>query len=403
MTATDPTPPGTDPDDLPFYPGAPFTGDPLPLPGEPVARVRLPNGQPVWLVTGYEEVRSALTHPLLSREAVTGDPTLEGGPFGGWTDGLRTLESDGEPHAQVRALAARPFTARRTARLRGRIQELTDTLLDAVAATGPPADLVAGLARPLPITVICELFGVPEGDRDRFATWSDRMMTMTGPGAELRADALRSLDRYLSALVGERRARPGDDVLSGWLAAEEGADRLTDAEIVRLARTVLIGGHETSENAIGAGIWRLLHHPGQLARLRDDPGLLPGAVEEILRYQPSSMLFIVLVARGDLELGGRPVRRGEGVMPLPYAANLDASRFARPGEFDIRRPPGRQIAFGHGPHTCLGAALARTELEVAIGTLLRRFPDLRPAKDLSALAWRTDRLVNGLRELPVVW
>ncbi|MER5772302.1 cytochrome P450 [Streptomyces sp. NPDC001985] len=394
-----------DTETIPDYPGHAFTGDPVPLPGAPVARVRLPSGNPVWLVTGYQEVRTALTHPLLSRVVGEGDPEVgTSGAIGGYRKAFRTLQHDGAVHTQVRRPAARPFTARRIAALRERVQQLTDGLLDELEAAGPPADLVQGLAYPLPITVISELFGVPAEDRDRFTVWSDRIVTVLGTTVE-EVDAARSaIQGYLGELVTARRAEPGDDVISGWLASRHDTDdALTDTEIVRLAQTVLIGGYETTVNSIGAGMWRLFQHPEQLDALRADPGLLPGAVEEILRYQPQGTFFLIMVARGELELGGVTIREGEGVMPLPAAANRDAGRFGEPDRFDIRRPPGGHVAFGHGAHACLGAALARIEMEVAIGSLLRRFPGLRPTEDLAALAWREDRLVNGLRELPVTW
>ncbi|MFI1863922.1 cytochrome P450 [Streptomyces jumonjinensis] len=391
-------------DTIPDYPGRPFTGDLGPLPPDPVSRVRLPSGNPVWLVTGYDEVRAALTHPQLSRAVIEGDPQVgTGGPIGGYRPGRRTLQLDGEIHAQIRRLAARPFTPRRIAALRERVQELTDELLDALEKNGSPGDLVQGLAHPLPITVISELFAVPPEDRARFTGWADRIVTVVGITAEEMTAVRATLHGYLGELVAARRAEPGDDVLSGWLCADEAENPLTDDEIVPLAQTVLIGGYETTVNSIGAGMWRLFQHPDQLNAVRNDPGLLRGAVEEILRYQPQSMFFLVMVAREDLELGGTTVRKGEGVMPLPFAANRDPARFDDPDRFDIRRAPGGHVGFGHGPHACLGAALARIELEVAIGTLLRRFPALRPAGDITSLAWRGDRLVSGLKELLVEW
>ncbi|EFG09253.1 cytochrome P450, partial [Streptomyces clavuligerus] len=324
--------------------------------------------------------------------------------IGGARGGVRTLQSDGAAHGAVRRLAARPFTPRRVARLRERIQGITDGLLDTMERSGSPADLVSSFAYPLPITVICELFAVPEGDRARFGVWSDRIVTLLGISEQEVADARDALQGYLHELVTARRAEPGDDVVSGWLTADENGDRLTDDEVVRLSQTVIIGGYETTVNSISAGMWRLFQHPEQLAAVRADPGLLRGTVEEILRYQPQGLFFLIMVARGDLELGGVTIREGDGVMPLPNAANRDAARFADPARFDIHRPPGGHVAFGHGAHACLGSALARIELEVALGTLLGRFPGLRPAvADLDELAWRGDRLVCGLRELPVRW
>ncbi|WP_197359163.1 cytochrome P450 [Streptomyces clavuligerus] len=387
------------------YPSAAFTGDPVPLPEEPVAQVRLPSGDTVWLVSGYDEVRIALAHPLLSRDVGKHGPRAgTGGAMGTSRWDVRTLQNDGAAHGELRRLAARPFTPRRVEGLRRRVQELTDGCLDAMEESGPPADLLGALAQPLPIAVIMELFAVPERDREDFVRWSDRIVTLFGITEQEVDDAHAAMRAYLDGLIAERRARPGDDLLSGWLTAQEGGDRLSDEEVNLLAQSVLIAGFETTVSAIGAGMWRLFQHPEQLAAVRADRGLLRGTVEEILRHQPMGLFFSMMVARGELELGGVTIRAGEAVMPLPHAANRDAARFADPARFDIRRANTGHLGLGHGPHSCLGAALARIELEVAIGTLNRRFPGLRPVDtDLTALAWRGDRLVCGLRELPVRW
>ncbi|MFE7135673.1 cytochrome P450 [Streptomyces sp. NPDC057638] len=389
---------------IPRYPAHPFTGDPLPVPKDPVTRVRLPSGDPVWLVTGYDEVKRALSHPLLSRDVTTGDPQVgSAGPIGGYRPGRRTLQMDGAAHTQLRKLAARPFTPRRVSGIRDRVQELTDGLLDRLEALGPGADLVGNLTYPLPMTVITELFGVPAEDRDRFARWATTIVTVVGVSADELDAARAELQGYLGALVRERRAHPGDDVLSGWLTAEEGGDRLSDIEIVQMAQTIIIGGYETTVGLIAGGVLRLLQHPGQLAALRADPALMRTAVEEILRFQPVGIFFLILMARGDLELGGVRIREGEGVMPLPYHGNRDTARFTDPDRFDIHREPAGHIAFGHGPHACLGAALARIEVEVVLARLLRRFPGLRLAVDPSELRWHQDRLTNGIVSLPVAW
>ncbi|GLF93584.1 cytochrome P450 [Streptomyces yaizuensis] len=406
QTVPDHHPQAHHPQAVPDYPAHAFAGEPVPLPDTPVARVRLPSGIITWLVTGYDEVRTVLNHPLLSREVGRDGPRVgtTQGLNSAPTDGLRTLQADGAVHRQVRRLAARPFHARRIGGLRRRARELTDGYLDVMENAGPPADLVAALAHPLPMTLITELFAVPERDRADSAAWSDTLFTVLGISQEETDAARHALDSCFAALIEERRASPGDDLLSAWLTAQEGTDRLTDAEVNHLAVGLLIAGHETTVNAIGAGMWRLFHHPEQLAALRADPGLLPGAVEEILRHQSLGAFFLMLVARGDVEVGGVTIHAGEVVMPLPQAANRDPARFPDPDRFDIRRPGGGHLSFGHGPHACLGAALARVELEAAIGALNRRFPGLRPAgDDLAALAWRGDRLVAGLAELPVTW
>ncbi|MEU8526642.1 cytochrome P450 [Streptomyces sp. NPDC048629] len=387
------------------YPGQAFRGDPPPLPEGPVARVRLPSGDPVWLVTGYAEVRSALNHPMLARISEEGadDPKAGSVTLSGRRHAHRTLQLDGPPHTSLRALASKAFTAQRVAGLRDRIQELTDTYLDRMEETGKPADLVSTLAYPLPIAVICELLGVPPEDQKLFVEWTDKLVTITGVRPEEVAAARGSLVAYLRDRLEAKRADPGDDLLSVWAAVQESDDRLVDEEVLHLAEMVLVGGFETTVNAIGAGMWRLFQNPDELDALKADPGLIPGAVEELLRFQPQAPMFLIFIARDDFELGGVTIRKGEGVMPLPFAANRDPSRFPDPDRFDVRRKGNGHITFGHGPHVCLGAALARMELEVAIGTLLRRFPGLRPAASLTELDWRSDRLVNGLRELPVAW
>ncbi|MER6910703.1 cytochrome P450 [Streptomyces sp. NPDC000594] len=390
---------------LPVYPTAAFAGEPVPLPAEPVARVRLPSGDVVWLISGYEEVRVALGHPLLTRDLGRHGPRAgTGGAFGAARDDIRNIHSQGAAHAELRRLAARPFTSRRIESLRRRVQELTDGFLDAMESAGPPADLIGALAYPLPITVITELFAIPEADRADFARWSDRVVTVMGVTEEEVDEARTGLEGCLHRLITARRASPGDDLVSGWLTAHEGMDRLNDAEVNLLAQAVLIAGYETTVNSIGAGMWRLFRNPDQLAALRADPGLLRGTIEEILRHQPQGVFFLIMVALEDLELGGVTIRAGEAVMPLPQAANRDPGRFPDPDRFDIRRAPGGHLGFGHGPHSCLGAALARIELESAIGTLNRRFPALRPVDpDLTALPWRADRLISGLAALRVTW
>ncbi|GGY07853.1 cytochrome P450 [Streptomyces hiroshimensis] len=371
--------------------------------------MRLPGGELVWAVTGYGEVRTALSHPLLARDiGVGGGPEL--GAAGSMSEGVlrdRTLLLDGPPHTQLRRLAAKPLTARRVAALRPRIQELADDLIDALEEAGRPADLVAGLAYPLPITVICELLGVPARDSAGFRRWTDRMATVATIGDTTRDESLSALFEvlaYLGQRLEEKRAHPGEDLLSAWLAAQEGDDRLTDAEIVQLALSILFAGYESTASAIAASLWRLLHHPDRLRALCAGPELIPGAVQELIRYQTPALLFRVLVAREDFRLGGTRIRRGDSVMPLTWAANRDPSHFKDPDRFDIRRRDESHVVYGHGPHTCLGAALATAELEIAISTLLRRMPGLRPAVPLDALAWRTDRLPGGgLLTLPVHW
>lgn len=386
------------------YPGQEFAGHPVPVPTEPVSRVRLPTGDAAWLVTGFDEVRTVLTHPALSRATEDTDPQMStGGRLGGDGPRDRTLDLDGTPHADLRRLATTALNPRRVLEMRPRIQELTNELLDGLERGGRPGDLVAALAHPLPMGIVCELLGVPKADQRKFSAWSAAITSVTNHSREAVADVYAEVGTYLFKSLAAKRERPGSDLISRWLGAQNNSEQLTDTEIVHLSLAVLVAGHETTVNAIGSGVWRLFQEPEALAALRADPDLLPGAVDELLRFQPQGATFRMLVAREDVTVGKVVIRAGEGVMPLPFIANRDPRRFTDPDRFDIRRTDNRHITFGHGPHACFGAVLARTELEVALGTLLRRFPGLRPAQPVESLTWRTGQLVGGLVELPVTW
>lgn len=403
------------------YPFEPFRGD---LPDEllemvhtkPVSRVRIPDGRVVWLVVGYPEASLVLSDPRFARHnaELVPDARSQGCPIEHadapaqppadaeqCPAGLRQLSMDGKPHHDLRRLAARAFTARRIDAYRPRVQAITDELIDALMAAGPPGDLVAGLVVPLPVIVTCELLSIPVADRDQIADWANAIMSLTAHG---RADAARAdaeLRAYLLRRLTARRDEPGEDLLSSWLSTQAGSD-LSDAEIVGLAIAVLIGGREISSTS--AGIRALFQHPTALRRLREDPSLLPAAVEEILRYTSVSPMFLVQTVTEDLELGGQRLRAGDGVMAVPWAANRHAAAFPEPDSFDLDRPQNNpHLTFGFGPHFCLGAALGRLQVEIAIGTLLRRMPGLAPAVPLEDLPWRDERINCGLAEFPVTW
>jgi len=307
---------------------------------------------------------------------------------------------NGPAHASLRRLAARAFTARRIETYRPRVQQITDELLDAMVAGGRPADLISGLVAPLPALVVCEVLGVPATDRDRFNTWVADINSLTAYGSPEAARSSAELRAYLFAQLAVKRAAPGDDLLSAWLAAQAD-DELSDEEIVGLAVGVLIGGREI--NSTSAGIRALFLHPEQLARLRRDPGLLPRAVDEILRHTSVSPMFLVQTATRDVSLNGTLIRAGEAVMAVPWAANRHPDFFPDPDVFDVGRTPNPHLTFGYGPHFCLGAALGRLQIEVAIGTLLRRFPGLAPAVPIEELPWRHDRINCGIAEFPITW
>lgn len=384
------------------YPFEEFRGD---LPAEllamveskPVSRVVLPDGRLTWLVVGYEEVCAVLSDQRVSRYAARHSaPAGQAIP----SCPVRELSMDGPAHISLRRLAARPFTARRVESFRPRIQQITDDLLDDMVAGGQPADLISGLVAPLPALVVYEVLGVPVEDRERFAAWGSDLLSLTAYGSPDAARSRAELRAYLTGQLAVKRRSPADDLLSDWLAAQAG-DQLTDDEIVGLALGVLIGGREISSTS--AGLRALFLHPAELARLRAEPGLLPAAVEEILRYTAVSPMFLVQTVIEDLELGGTWLRKGDSVMAVPWAANRDQQVFPHPHGFRLDRAQNPHLTFGYGPHFCLGAALGRLQVVIAIGTLLRRFPRLAPAIPLDDLPWRHERFNCGIAEFPVTW
>lgn len=365
----------------------------------PVHRVRFAgadSGRLVWLVVGYEEARAALADPRLAKDtAKIGSPMLDEEKIGKYL-----LVADPPQHTRLRSLVTRAFTMRRVEELRPRIQRITDDLLDEMLPRGR-ADLIEALAYPLPLTVICELLGVPDMDRAEFRRVSTEVVAPTDAGTEY--DAIVRLARYLADLIEDKRcAGPTDDLLSDLIrtTAEDG-DRLSSRELSGMAYLLLVAGHETTVNLIGNGVHALLTHPDQLAALRADMSLLDGAVEEMLRYEGPVETATFRYAAEPLEIAGTTIEQGQSVMIGLTAADRDGGRYAEPDRFDIRRDARGHLAFGHGIHYCLGATLARLEGRIAVGTLLERAPGL--ALDGSPGEWLPGMLIRGMRSLPVRW
>jgi cytochrome P450 len=266
-------------------------------------------------------------------------------------------------------------------------------------------DVIDEYAFPLPITVIAELLGIPAADREQFRDWSDVLLTAMppqpmGPAVVAAADGFR---RYLEARFEDRRRAPSGDLISGLLQAEEAGDRLGTEELQGMVYLLLLAGYETTVNLVGNGVLALLEHPDQLARLRDDPALLPSAVEELLRFCAPVMMSTLRYAAEAVTLGGTVIPKGGMVFVVIGAANRDPARFASPDALDITRADNKHLAFGHGVHYCLGAPLARMEGEIALGTLLRRMPGLRLSVATETLTWRPNLILRGLVQLPVVF
>jgi cytochrome P450 len=361
----------------------------------PITLVRTAAGDTAWLVTGYDEVKALFgddrlgrAHPEPDRAARISDSVL-GGPLGNY-------ETEQEDHDRMRRLLAPAFSPRRMRALRCRVQEMVDGLLDRLATLDRPVDLHQELAFPLPVMVICELLGVPYADREKFRTWSaaiNRVDDREGSGT-----ALGELMEYMVALIEDKRQAPAEDVISDLVAAA--ADW---GQISLLAAMLLFAGHETTVARIDFGTLLLLLNPAEREAVRTDPTLMPGAVEEILRVVTTGGGLITRYTRTDLDVSGVRIPAGDAVLLTPAVANRDPGVFTDPGRFDITRQPNPHLAFGNGRHFCLGAGLARMELEVVFTTLLHRFPTLRLAVPLDRLRLRSEAVTGGLAELPVTW
>ncbi|KOU84369.1 MULTISPECIES: cytochrome P450 family protein [Streptomyces] len=384
-------------DPYPFYEALRAVG--------PVHRLVL-GGERAWLVVGHQEAREALSHPALSKNWL-GSELFEVAQVNAVATNM--LDSDPPHHTRLRRLVAREFTSRRVESLRPRVQQITDGLLDAMDAVPERrGDLIRAFAVPLPMTLICELLGVPNLDRARFRYWSGEIVApLDGVGAHPRV--LEEMTSYLSGLVAAKAGEPGDDLLSALIRTrDEDGDQLSPDELIGMAFLLLVAGHETTVNLIGNGVRALLDHPEQLAALRADPdGLIDGAVEEMLRYDGPVQHATYRFADADLELGGVPIATGSSVLVALAAADRDPARFTGPGPgpeaFDIRRTGPGHLAFGHGIHYCLGAPLARMEGRIAIRSLLERFPGLAGDPDAGPLDWLPGTLMRGVTRLPLRW
>ena len=375
----------------------------------PVQRVRLADGHPAWVVLGYDAARQALGDPRISKDmlaalAADGEVVAEGLP--GPEFSRHMLNVDPPDHTRLRRLVSRAFTPGRVAALEPAIRGIAGRLLDSLDEAGPGAvvDLVQGFAYPLPWAVIGELLGIPAADRPRVHAWFQ--VLLTGWAGDPPADAVQASDgivAYLRELVEAKRRRPADDLVSVLVTATEG-DALTTQEVLSSLFQLVVAGHDTTASLIGNGVVALLDHPGQLQALLADPGRLPGAIDELIRFTAPVPHATFRVTAEPVTLAGVPVPAHEQVLVCLGAANRDPGRFPAPDVLDIGRGDGANLGFGHGPHYCLGAPLARLEARIAFEELLGRYPRLRLAAGRDALAWaHGDGLVlRGLTSLPVV-
>ncbi|WP_329344811.1 cytochrome P450 (plasmid) [Streptomyces sp. NBC_00663] len=357
-----------------------------------------------WVIVGYDLAREALTHPALLKDPT---PAAEALAAAGYVLnkpsvglGAQMMEADPPEHTRLRRLASAAFTPRRTAELAPRIEQIAHDLVDALPPTGE-TDLVEAFNAPLPGTVIAELLGIPEEHHQDFRRWSAQALRVASPEHR---PALTGLHGLLADVLKQKRRRPQDDLLSALVAVRDEEDgRLTEAELVGTAMMLVVAGHESSVNLLGNAELALLQHPDQLRLLREHPELLPGAVEEFLRYDPSVERSTSRYAAEDLELAGVAIPRGSMVVVALGAAGRDAPQAenAHPAVLDVTRPAARHLAFGHGIHYCLGAPLARLEATIALRVLLARVPVLELAVPAAELEWIGSGIIRGVLALPV--
>ncbi|MGI5471829.1 cytochrome P450 [Streptomyces sp. CA-132043] len=373
----------------------------------PVASVTLPSGDRAALLTRYEDVRAALSDPRFSREGLARPDAAR--VSAGDADGVfnspmaRTLNAQG--HERWRRMVGKWFTAKRMAALRPDMEAMADRLIDGMMARGRPADLVSGLAFPLPVYVICRMLGVPESDRDRFKTWSDIFLNTTRYTKDDMAAAYQDFAAYMAGLIEGKRAEPGDDLLSLLMTGADGAgEPMSEEALVATGQALLLAGHETTAGFIGLMVAHLLADRRRWERLLAEPALVRLAVEESLRFDPNGANFGMLrYAHEDTELPGGAVPAGTTVVCSMAAANRDESAWDNAHEMDLGRSPNRHLAFGAGSHSCLGQPLARTEMQAALTVLLRRLPTLELAAPVEELRAHEGLLTAPLRELPVTW
>jgi cytochrome P450 len=393
--------------DVQFNPMDPeFVADPYPM------YHRLRAEDPVhhsplgfWVLTRYADVMAMLRDPRLIKEPIAAFVAARFGMAVPPGLGLSMLDRDPPDHTRLRGLVSKAFTPRALEKLRPGIQQIVDGLLDEAAGRGS-MDLIEEFAYPLPVRVICEMLGVPVQDHERFKAWGldiargldAIMLPPDSPVGQRSVSGRRALAEYFRELIAERRAAPREDMLSALIAAEEAGDTLNEEELLATCILLLVAGHETTVNLIGNGTLALLRHPDQLRKLRESPGLIGTAVEELLRFD-GPVQRTARIPSEDITIGGQTIGKGEMVMPFLGAADRDPTQFPDPDRLDISRTDNRHIAFGMGIHFCLGAPLARMEGQIAINTLLARLPRLALATDRPQ--FRQSLTLRGLQALPV--
>ncbi|MBP2327116.1 cytochrome P450 [Kibdelosporangium banguiense] len=369
---------------------------------EPMSRVQMPFGEQAWLATRYADVKLVMTDARFSRELAQGldQPRMRRESMG---DGIMGM--DPPDHSRLRRLVSKAFTARRMEQMRAGVRALSRQLIDSMVTGGDTADIVEDLARPLPVTVICDLLGVPHEDQPIFREWTQALVNDSTAKGDVLYVYGNQLEEYVAKLVAQRREEPTDDLLGALVYARDNGDKLTETELISIAGPgLLTGGVETVSTALPSFVFTLLTNPDELALLRRRPELMPTAVEELLRYVPiNTAAMFARYAAEDVRFGDIVVRAGEPVLPALHAANRDPEVFNDPERIDLTRSPNPHMAFGHGPHHCIGAQLARLELQEALSELLERFPNMRLADGREGVKWEFGVIVRGPSELRISW
>jgi cytochrome P450 len=371
---------------------------------QPISRVTLWNGNEAWLITRHADVRAVLTHP-----AVSADVTLPNYPF--TNPGMEIargnypafITMDDPKHNDHRRMVVSDFLANQVKTLQPEIQRTADELIAAMLAGGPPADFLKEVALPLPSRVICKLLGVPYERHDFFQARAEVMVSPTATREEAVVANRELIDEYLGELVRQKDGQPADDIISRLVVEQLRPGNLTLHELVSMLRLLLVAGHESTANTATLGVLLFLRHPDQLEKLQADPSLIGAAVEEVLRIIEPTQAGRRRVAIADFEIAGQKIKAGDAIIALNSIASRDPAVFPDPDRFDITRNPRNHLAFGFGPHICLGNALARLELATLIGTVFRAVPTLRLATPFEALEFQPERVVYGVKSLPVAW
>lgn len=370
---------------------------------QPISKVKLITGLEVWAVTGYENIRQLLMDPRISSSRK--EPNF---PFYFHAPPeFRTETSfigyDPPEHTTTRRKAAVTFTHRRVQKLRENIAKNVDERIDALLAAGSPGDLHQVVSLPVPMTMICDLLGVPYEDHEFFAMHGTNLLGGHA-SADQRQAAMVEVGRYLEKLIALKEREPGDDLISRAIVEyRESGEDYTTRDLVNLCRLLMNGGHETTANMISLCTMALLQNPDQLAKLREDPALIGPAIEELVRYITIGDLAIPRVALEDIEMGGVTIKKGDGILCLSLTANRDPEFIDRPDELILERGTRRHLGFGHGVHHCIGADLARVELEIAILKIIQRIPTIELAVPYESIRTKEGSVVYGVWELPVKW